>query len=85
METSQAIQFKALSHGGPELLKIESMQIEILDHEGIRVIVEIPAAAWDSIKRIARAGGEDPRDRVGRLVMSACARVKRDRLSSRIV
>lgn len=61
---------------------IDVRQIEVLNLEGIRVLVEIPTAAWLDICRIARAGRDDPREHLARLSMSAWRRAHRSRSST---
>lgn len=66
--------FKAPSDSGP---LIETSAIQVLDYEGFRVTVEVPAEAYDILCKIARAAGEDPRHRLARLSMRAYNRYHR--------
>jgi len=69
MGTAIEIPFRAPATEGAAF--IEATQIEVLDFEGFRVTVEIPSTAWAAIKRIARASGEDPRERLFTLAAKA--------------
>lgn len=56
---------------------LETVQIMILDADGLRVAIDVPRIGWESIVKIAESSGEDPQDHLFRLFMHSYRRYRR--------